>query len=169
MPIYRLNPQLGPPVLRHAGSIKGATSRGLREFSAGLRSVEVVGLAELAALAAEGLPLPVAARQALSVYKAVLRERAKADARVEALREKDREKVRAEREEEATRREALKAQQKAERATERKRKAAAERRAKKQAEALQQKAQLATASAAVPTPAPAPVVVDIDHRLPWDE
>ncbi len=145
MTIYRLTPANGVPVLRQAATLQGATTRGLREFPAGLRSVKPVGLPELVSLAAEGWPLPVAARQRLKIYKAVQREKAKADARVEALRDKQREKVRNKREEEALQREALKEQQNAERAAENKRKAAA------------------------PPPAVALPVDASDSRLPWED
>jgi hypothetical protein len=156
--IYRLTPNQGVPVLRQSGSIKGATSRGLREFPGGLRAVEPLSVSDLVALAATGVPLPVAARHLLAVHKAVQREKAKAAARVEAIRDKAREKVRAERQEEADRKAALKAQEKADRAAERKRKVAAERRAKKKAEKLQQAVQ------------PEAAVLDpTDNRLPWEE
>jgi hypothetical protein len=162
MIIYRLTPQQGVPVLRHAASTKGATSRGLREFPAGLRSVEPIGLPELAALAAAGVPLPVAARQRLEVYKAVQREKAKANARAEAIREKAREKVRAKREEERAKRAAQRAQEKAERAAVKKRKAVAQRRDQRKAEKLAQAAPL-------PAPAAPPLLIDMDDtRLPWE-
>lgn len=158
MTTYRLVPNKGAPVLRHAASIKGATARGLREFPAGLRSVEVVGLSELGILAASGTPIPAAARQRLEVRKAVEREKAKADARVEAIREKEREKLRAKREEERTQAAALKAQEKAERAAEKKRKKMAERRAQRKA------------AKAAALQAPAALVVDVnDTRLPWED
>jgi hypothetical protein len=85
---YRIAPEGAAPVLRQAGSIARATARGLQEFPAGLRSVQPVNLPELAAMATAGLPLPVSARQRLEVYQAVQREKAKADARVEAIRER---------------------------------------------------------------------------------
>lgn len=159
MTVFRLSPVQGAPVLRCAGSIKAATSRGLREFPCGLRSVEPVGPPELAVLAAGGYPLPVAARQRLEVYKATQRERAKAAAKVaairEAVREKAAEKARAKREEEQARKEAEKAQRRAETAAEKRRKLLAERRAK-EAEAAQ-----AAAAALVEDPT--------DTRLPWED
>jgi N-methylhydantoinase A/oxoprolinase/acetone carboxylase beta subunit len=169
MTIYRLTPEHGAPVLRHAASIKGASSRGLREFPAGLRSVEVVGLAELTALAAAGVPLPAAARQRLEVHKAVERERARSAAKVqavrEAIREKAREAARAKREEEQARKEA-------EKAAEKRRKVLAERRAARQAQRSAQAAQGATqAAGGVPVQVTPPdLVIDpADPRLPWED
>jgi Skp family chaperone for outer membrane proteins len=161
MPVYRLTPQRGAPVVRLAGNIAKATASGLRLFPAGLQSVDVVGNQELAELDAAGVPLPVAARQRLEVYKAVMRERAKANARVAALREKAYEKARAKRHQEAEQRAALRAQQKAEQAAEKKRQASAERRAKRKTEKLQASAPQAG------TP-----VLPIDHndsRPPWED
>jgi hypothetical protein len=161
MIVYRLTPQQGIPVLRHAASMKGASSRGLREFPAGLRSVEPMSLPELVALAAEGVPLPVSVRHRLEVYQAVQREKAKAAQRVEALRDRAREKVRAKREEERAKRAAQKAQEKADRAAEKKQKAVAQRREQRKAEKL--------AQAAPPAPAAPPLVIDMDDkRLPWE-
>lgn len=81
--------------------------------------MEPVGLPELTVLAAEGWPLPVAARQRLEVHKAVQRERAKAAAKAEAVREgirEAREAARLKREEEQARKEAEKARRRAARA-----------------------------------------------------
>lgn len=162
---YRITPASGVPVLRCAATLKGATRGGLREFPQGLLSVDVVGIPELARLAAEGVPLPVAARHRVEVRRAVQREKAKADARVEAFREKQREKVRAKQEEDREQRRQLKAQAKAERASaklaEKRRQAAADRSAKKLAEKQQQEAAQAAAVA---------LMVDAsDTRLPWED
>jgi hypothetical protein len=169
MPLYRLMPQQGAPIFIQAGNLAKANSIGLREFPAGmLRSAGPISVQEMAALDAEGVPLPVAARQRLEVYRAVQRERAKADARVAAMREKERERVRIKREQEAEKRAALRAQQKAEREAERKRKEAAARRAKREAEKLQVNTPQATAPV---LEASAPVIA-IDHsdaRLPWED
>lgn len=169
MTIYRLTPERGAPVLRQARNLKGATMGGLREFPAGLRSVEPVDLPELAVLASAGVPLPVAARQALKVYQAVQREKAKADARVEAMRQKAREKVNAKREEERAQRAALREQEKAARAAEKKRKEAAARRAQKKAQRLQQAPREVDAGAVRAAPAVALMVDATDTRLPWED
>lgn len=176
MTVYRLTPEQGASVLRCAGNLARATARGLREFPAGLRSVDVVDLHELAELAASGVPLPVAARQRLEVYKATQRERAKAAAKVaairEAVREKAAEKVRAKREEEQARKEAEKAQRRAAKAAEKRRKVLAERRGRKQTQAAQEPAQAAAVAPVHTTsqaPTVAPVIDPEESRLPWED
>jgi colicin import membrane protein len=166
MTIYRLTPEQGAPILCQATRIAKATARGRQQFPSGLRSVEPVSPPELAALAAAGVPLPVAARQRLEVYKAVQRERARGAARAEAIRdsihEKAREAARAKREEEAARKAALKAEARAEREAAKRKKAAAERKA--QRVAAKQAAQEAPAMAATVA-----LAVDVNAaRLPWE-
>lgn len=163
MTVFRLTPAQGAPVLRCAATLARATERGLREFPVGLRSVELLGLPHLAALAAEGWPLPAAARQCLEVYKAVQRERTRATSKAQAIREKARQKAAAERNakrtQEQAEREAWKAAAKATRAAEKRRQQASARRAKRQAEEEAQ---------AIP-PAPSLTIDTNDTRLPWED
>jgi hypothetical protein len=160
MTTYRLTPVEGAPVLRQARSIERATARGLLAFPAGLRSVEPVGLAELAELAANGVPLPLEAQRRVAVHNAVQKERAKANARVLAVRDKVREEARvkkvAQEEEEKARREALKAEAKA------------WAKAEKEAEKRQNRKDTKKA-AAEQTPSAMPVEPIDNERPPWED
>lgn len=75
MSIFRLTPVNGAPVLRAGCGLSKATARGLKEFPQGLERIEVVPIAELVVLVTEGLPVPLAGRQAVAAYLAVQREK----------------------------------------------------------------------------------------------
>jgi hypothetical protein len=77
--------------------------------------------AELATLAAQGVPLPAVAKRRVEVHNAVQRERAKAARCVDAIKERARDRAREKKADEARRREELKATARAEREVERKR------------------------------------------------
>lgn len=115
MPTFRLNPVIGAPCLRHAGSLSKATSRGLREFPAGLLSVELLGLAELATLARAGAVLPVAARRSLDARDKAAAAAAQTKRTAERKRDAARARLNRKKEAEAEKRSQLREQDRKER------------------------------------------------------
>ena len=121
MAFFRVTPARGAPCLRQAPNLSQANARGLREWPAGLRSVEPLGARELVDLESRGFPLPLAARRLLAAYRARQREQLRKTAKRDAARMKAWEEAARAKDEDRARREALKAQQKAEREAEKRR------------------------------------------------
>ena len=67
--MYLVKPVGKAPCLRQAGSLARATQRAAKEFPAGVETVRVLRVQELADMAAGGTPLPPAARRIVAAHK----------------------------------------------------------------------------------------------------
>lgn len=156
MSFYLVTPVAAIQCVRQAGSLKAATARALKEHPAGIRSVEHLRPERLAAMAAEGTPLPVAARTLVAAYVAERRRKERIAARNAAARPEAREAA-------ARAKEELRERERAERVRLREEAREARRREKLR---VQREERKRTAAAA--RELPAPVVIDCsDHSAPW--
>lgn len=177
VPLYRVTPAGAAPCIRQAPSITGATARGNREFPGGLQSVEVLTVPELAQMAADGLPLPVAARATVVAYRVGrARQAMKLEQRAAELEERHAERNAAREAEREAKRAQMLAEREARARQRAKVKAAATRAATRAAKTRDQQAAVEEAVEAVPLTEPLAALPDLEDDgsvasatlAPWD-
>lgn len=162
MPFYGVTTASGVRHIRQAATLDKATARAIHEFPDGVRAVEALGLSELSKLAADGWPLPVAARGRVRAYSAAQAAKARAAQR----RADELEAARAERQaEQEAEREAKRRQKEAEREARRKERERAKRVA---ASAARKTAKEAATAAPVVSLSGLPGGAGLDNVAPWD-